>query len=247
MQKGICRICKENKDLSFEHIPPKVAYNKNTKYYSIPHIEILTSENILEFKPKGKLNQGGLGYYSLCQECNSFLGRTYVPAYSVLVNIGMDILSKYNVNFIHFTAENQFPLKILKQVLSMFICINEPWYTETYPEILNFVKNPNETNLPEKYKIYTYLNNEGQIRNWGWTMTNIHGVICELTFPPFGFVLQIDNKNPITKMTEITQFKNYDLDEQKNIEFTLFRHPTHLPIPLDYRSLKEISKTIRNE
>jgi hypothetical protein len=242
MEIGICRICKQYKELSFEHIPPKVAFNKNTKYYLIPNTEILTSKNFLEYKPSGKIKQGGIGCYCLCQECNSFLGRTYVPEFSALVNIGKDIVNKYKMNFIHFTAYKQFPLKILKQIISMFVCLNEPWYTEEYPELLNFIKNPNENILPEKYRVYIYLNNEGQIRNWGWTMSNIDGIFGELTFPPFGYILQINNEKPIRKLTEITNFKSYALNEQKDIEFTLFKHPTYSPIPLDFRTIKEINK-----
>ena len=45
---GICRLCKESKELSFEHVPPKAAYNKNTRYYSLPHLDVLTAANPLE-------------------------------------------------------------------------------------------------------------------------------------------------------------------------------------------------------
>jgi|TARA_B110000967_G_scaffold118945_1_gene121677 hypothetical protein len=33
---GICRICKKEKKLTFEHIPPKVAFNKNTRSAKSP-------------------------------------------------------------------------------------------------------------------------------------------------------------------------------------------------------------------
>ena len=244
MQKGICRICKESKLLSFEHIPPRVAFNKDTKYYSIPQVELLTSKDILEYKPKGKLNQGGIGDYCLCQECNSFLGRTYVPEFSIFANIAMDVVTKYDVNFIHLTAYNQFPLKILKQIVSMFVCINEIWYTKSYPELLNFIKDPNENYLPENFRISIFLNNEGQIRKWPFVMTSHHGKISELVFPPFGYILQLENQSPILKTTDITFFKNYKIDEVKDIEFTFFKNPTHLPLPIDFRNLDEIKKNI---
>ena len=41
MQNGICRICKRKTELSFEHIPPKAAFNKYTKFRSIPFLEYI--------------------------------------------------------------------------------------------------------------------------------------------------------------------------------------------------------------
>lgn len=243
MQIGTCRICKEEKELSFEHIPPKVAFNKHTKYRTAPFEEILNNGSNPDYKPKTKLKQGGVGYYCLCRDCNSFLGQTYVPDFFNLVNIGRDILDKVNPENVHFTANNQSPLKILKQIISMFICINEPWFTKEYHELLTFVKNPENQFLPDKYRVYMYLNNEGQIRNHGWMVTNIHGTVSEITFPPFGYVLRIGEQNPIVGHTEITNFKSISFDENRHIEFKMRKFPTYSPIPLDYRSRSEYFKT----
>ena len=237
-----CRICKEKQKLTFEHIPPKVAFNKNTRYYSIPFDEFAKSPNFIEHKPKGIVHQGGLGYHTLCKDCNGFLNKHYVRSFSKWANIGMDLVSRYDFNYVQFAASNQNPFRVLKQIISMFISMNKPWFTEEYVELLDFIKNPELKTLPEKYKIYHYLNNKGQIRNLSWTITNKHGIVCELTFPPFGYVLNIDSHTTIKHLTEISGWKNYSDDRNHIFDIGLYKYPTYLPIPLDYRTKSEIEK-----
>ena len=54
MTKGICHLCGKNTNLSFEHVPPKVAFNKNTKYVSVEFEDYIKSRNLLKDIPKGK-------------------------------------------------------------------------------------------------------------------------------------------------------------------------------------------------
>lgn len=53
---NICRICKKTKELTFEHIPPRSAFNKNVRYYEIPHEEYWTNciDYAINGKPYGK-------------------------------------------------------------------------------------------------------------------------------------------------------------------------------------------------
>nr|WP_319571018.1 hypothetical protein [uncultured Draconibacterium sp.] len=238
---GICKLCGEKKKLSFEHIPPKVAFNKTTRYYSFPSDEYYKSTNLLEFKPKGKIYQGGLGSYCLCKSCNSFLGQNYVRPFSDFVNIGMDINSKYDFTVVPFTAKNQKPLRILKQIASMFIAISDPILTKEYPDFLNFVLKPERQKLSDNFRFYLYLTNEGQYRQFGFpTMTNIHGFICELAYSPYGYVLNINNPNILPELTEITNFKNFSDERTHEFNILLNRLPTHLHMPLDFREIDEI-------
>lgn len=241
---GICKLCGKRKKLSFEHIPPKVAFNKTTKYYSFSQDEYYKSRDLLTFKPKGKVLQGGMGLHCLCKECNSFLGQNYVRPFSDFANIGMHLNYKYDFDFIQITAKNQNPLRVLKQITSMFICISDPTLTEEYPELLEFVLNPDKQELPEKYRFYLYLTKEnGQYRKFGFpTIISTHGIICELAFPPFGYVLNIDNENTIPYLTDVTNFKKYNDSRNHEFDITLLRLPTHLHIPLDFRTIKEIEK-----
>lgn len=49
----------KNTDLSFEHIPPKVAFNKYTKFRSVPFLEYAQNAHKTDYQPNAKLQQGG--------------------------------------------------------------------------------------------------------------------------------------------------------------------------------------------
>lgn len=246
---GFCKLCGEESQLTFEHIPPRVAFNKTTRYYSIPLEDYYTSENLLKFKPKGNVIQGGVGLYCLCKECNSFLGRHYVRAYSDFVNVGMNLVSRYQFDKILITVRNLNPLRILKQIASMFISISSSNIHVQCPEIIDFVRQPEKNELSEKYRFFMYLNNDGDYRKIAFpTITNQHGAISELAFPPFGFVLSvdiglklgIDSDFAFRQLTEITSFKNYKDNRENEFDILLNLLPTHFQLPLDYRDRNQI-------
>lgn len=248
---GLCRICGREKELSFEHVPPRVAFNKTTRHISVSMMDYARVDNPLQFIPKGKILQGGVGYYSLCRDCNSFLGRTYVPAYRKWVRSGYEIISKHKLDYIKYVALQLEPLKILKQIISMFVAINDEWYLKEYPELSEFVKDSNSNFLPEKYRVFLYLNSEGQSR-YSRHSTSSHpglGILnsTELTFPPFGYVLTFNFDHDIDKFVNITSFKNFSSDDIVDITLGLYRLPTYLPFPpLDYRSKQKIEQDVKD-
>ncbi len=226
--------------LNYEHFPPRSAFNKETRFFSIPQNDYF--DNFLEYingkKPKAKLKQGGLGDYCLCEDCNNFLGLKYVNDYVNFAKICYAVInSTDNFKAVEFIIKKEEVnlKKLLKQITSIFICNNDFWFTEANPELLEFVINEEYIDLPDKYRFYMYLNDEGQIKSGNWTFDNINGGLCEFTFPPFGFVLNIDNENRIMEVSEITSFKNYDFFLKEEFKMTLNKYPTYSPIPLDFR------------
>lgn len=250
MRRGIkigkCKLCLKTRELNFEHIPPRSAFNKETKYYTIDQTEYYKKAKEYAFenlKPKSRKEQGGVGKYCFCTECNSFLGSKYVRTYKQFAEIAMSIIysSDKNAKAYQFDISDINLLNFLKQVTAIFIASNNEIFSECYPELLEFVKNENSMKLPEKFRFYMYLNNEGQNRNGNIHYTNLYGAICEFTFSPFGFVLNIDNSNQLMKLTEITSFKNYDKNRKMlNAQIILNKYPTFYPFPMDYRSKEEL-------
>lgn len=244
MQNGICRICKRRTDLSFEHIPPKSAFNKYTKFRSIPFLEYVKNSHKEDYKPKAKLQQGGIGQYCLCRVCNSFLGINYVPEYFKMAQVGSSIFMTRTFDKAIFTTIDISPLRFLKQIVAMFICINNSEFTDNKPELLKFIKDTKEKKLPDMFRVFMYLNNVGQIRSLTKMYTNKHGYINELTFPPFGFVLSMDSIFSYP-LTEITHFKNFDKNYRDEVGFELLNLPTYSPYPGDYRTQEEINEAVR--
>lgn len=247
---GKCKLCGKVKEMTFEHVPPRVAFNKTTKHKSISMDDFSKIESVESFNPKGEILQGGIGYYVLCKDCNSFLGKNYVRSYENWVKSGYEVLSQGPSDYYKFIALNQTPLKILKQIISMFIVMNDDWFLEEYPELVQFVNNPSSNLLPDKFKVFLYLNNEGQFRycRHSTISTPEHGILncSELTFAPFGYVMTFKYDGEIPSMLNITDFKNLKPETTGSISLGLHRFPTFLPFPaLDYRSKEEIEAGIK--
>lgn len=144
-----------------------------------------------------------------------------------------------------------FPLRVLKQIISMFLSVNHDFpFREMYPELSKFVINRDEKYLDPKYKIYIYYNHEGTTRFHKWAQigdlkSQDYIKLTEISYPPFGFVLTLDN-SPMTekRLYDISFFSKYSYNEWADVNLKLNVLPTHLHIPFDYRSKKEILKAI---
>jgi hypothetical protein len=249
MQKGNCSLCGIFCDLTFEHVPPRSAFNKKTRYKAIPYEQVLKTDNILDAKFKGKIEQGGLGHYSLCSNCNSFLGLKYVNAYSAYSNSFIEFAKKEQFNYFEFTMHDFEAAKVLKQITSMFISLNNWQFSEANPEMREYVLNPENQDLPNKFRIFSYLKTEGDLRNSrisaiGDLKTSKTIVGTEIAFPPLGHLMTIDFEGTLPYHFELTNFKNYSINELVSVDFKIYRLPTYLPFLLDYRQKEEIEKTI---
>lgn len=208
---GICKLCKEEKPLTYEHIPPRSAFNKTTKFYELNSTEYY--QNAKDFsdgksKPNAKVNQGGLGNHCLCRSCNGYLDQKYVRDYKKFAEIAYAIISKHTYAKCYQIDISEINLlNFAKQIIAIFICQNNADFTKNHESLIDFVNNENSNNLPERYKIYMYLNDEGNIRSGNLMFTNIAGTICEFTFKPFGFVLSIDNAQQILELSHIQPYK----------------------------------------
>lgn len=249
MPEGLCRLCNKFGSLTFEHVPPKVTFNKRTRYQSIDILDYIKEKNPLNAKLKGKVEQGGLGYYSLCGQCNNFLGRTYVPDFEKYSNSFIDFAKKKEFNCFELTMHNFSALNVLKQIVSMFFSINNVAFSSNYRDLAEFVLDPTSNNIPKSYRIFNYLNTEGQFRSLPFSvLANLHSTGSvqgsEIAFPPLGHVLTFDFYGQLPFHQEITSFKDYGFNQLATIDLKIFRLPTYLPIFLDYRDRLTIEKTI---
>ena len=251
MKKGICRLCGKETELSFEHVPPKVAFNRNIKFTSIDFEDYIKTENPLTESPKGKIKQGGIGYNSYCKKCNSFLGSNYVPAYARWVEGGFEIL-KDTENAQHtYGIKDIEPLKIIKQIISMFLAINKDWYLKSYPELAQFVSNPKTRILPKRYRIFSYLTRAENVR---YMHHVTHGsfdknqiIQCsEIAYPPYGYVLTVDFDGDIEYLNDITAFKEFEYNKKSTLNINMFQLPTYMPFPLDYRAREKLEFDIND-
>lgn len=247
----VCRLCRQKKEMTFEHVPPRITFNKNTKYKEISFLDHLQSEDPFTIPSKGKLHQGGVGYYSFCRDCNSYLGRAFVPAFNAYSNSFIDLAKRNASNYFEIEMHDFEILKVLKHTISMFLAINSSDFSNHNPELSKFLLDKESNHLPEKYRVFLYLNSEGQLRNIplmfsGNFKTGISIAATEITFPPLGHVLTVNFNGQLPFHHEITHFRNTALGEKKSEIFKIFRLPTYLPLLLDYREKAFIQKTIED-
>ena len=247
MINGICSLCGEVKALNREHVPPKSAFNSKTRFSKIPFLDCVGSDNTFSFTAKGKQIQGGVTFESFCVDCNNFLGSKYVNSYKYWAHAGKEVfdkLSKEDYNLITFDIKEMYPLRVIKSILAMFLAVNHGRNVLSNNEVRKFLKDPESNQLPDRYRIYTYLNREGmpryiRVSTRGNFVTGENVTLTEITFPPYGYVLTIDSK--LNNLTEITSFKRCKYYEKKLIHCKVPILATHLPyLPLDYRSKDEI-------
>lgn len=255
---GDCRICGENGKLSFEHVPPEKAFNNNRRYYEaglMDLIEFKKESTDLKFdelykKRIAKLKQGGIGFYTLCERCNNDTGGWYGGDYVDWVIQSMSILlkSKGRPSLIYPTYF--YPLRVIKQIITMFFSLNPEGFSANHKELKKFILNKSTHGLSPKYKIYCYYNIEGVQRYIGGNLIgNVYHTetinLSELSFPPFGFVFTIDSEPPDSRLVDISHFAQFDYDRKMEFYQKFSVLPTHLPyIPGDYRSKSEIDNAI---
>lgn len=249
MIEGICRICGTKGKLSFEHVPPKAAFNNRRSVR-------VSFETALALGPdepvKGPIQQGGIGYHSLCPKCNNLTGKWYGKYFVDWCYQGMKILirarGKPTLIYMHYI----FPLAILKQIVAMFFSINPPGFSAVHSELADFVLNKEKKYLPPKYRFFVYFNTTGKFRTAGsagilrmssdFQSCDKPILISEIGYSPFGYVMTIDSEPPDRRLFEITHFSRYGYNEFKVMELSLPILPTHLIYPGDYRTKEEIAE-----
>lgn len=152
---GICAACGEEKELTFEHVPPRNSGNSSKAIQPNAYAFVERDDT------RGKQLQRGAGFYSLCEEHNNFFGTHYVEDF---VNINKYLVDE--IQSTYFSQQNtKLPykldveldingLKFSKAVVAMFVSLlNENFsYREAIDsdeELKYFEEFKNVTNLED--------------------------------------------------------------------------------------------------
>jgi hypothetical protein len=72
---GACTICQEFRDLTYDHIPPRIVGNTDP-------VMLIFALSAISGRPQENrplISQNGYKVRSICRECNSTIGREYDP------------------------------------------------------------------------------------------------------------------------------------------------------------------------
>lgn len=233
---GACHICGEYGFLSFEHIPPRSAFNNYP--VTLAKIDDLLSGEDLDIVT-GTKQQRGAGDYTLCPRCNNNTGTWYGPAFIDWTYQAALILSQTQGSPTLFYPYKIFPLRVIKQIICMFFSTNGERFREAQPELVKFVLDKNAKFIDPKINIYCFLNPSDRSRQTGIAgildiNSHTSKIISEIAFPPIGYVMTMHSASPDEKLFDISFFANYGYDEWKEFGFKLPVLPIYSPLPCDY-------------
>jgi hypothetical protein len=239
---GVCHLCGTNGPLSFEHVPPKRAFN-NKRVIKAKFQEVIGLGPDAQIK--GQFQQKGAGGYTLCPKCNNDTGSWYGSNFVDWCYQGLDILVRTGGNPSLIYINYLCPLRILKQIVTMFASTCSYDFGKYHPELVRFVLDPKRMYLSPKYRFFVYYNIEGIFRCTGISASlkiDSHKItaLSEISFPPYGYVMTIDSDPPDVRLIEITHFSKYRYGDFVVAPLKLHVLPTHLYFPGDYRTKDEI-------
>lgn len=251
-KNGKCHICGKNSKLTFEHVPPKSFFN-NQRVNIISGDEILKTLTRTNIKPwdtvglKYNIQQKGIGDYTLCEACNNYTGSKYAPEYIEFSKVGYKTLQDLKPdsnNIIRLTLHDVYPLRIIKQIITMFCSKFPESFLDKNTDLREFILNSKATKIDtSKFRISMYFNKYPITQFMGITILGTNNGIREIStmdIYPFGFVFEI-NPKPICSELDITEFANkYKYDEKKTIQIDLPVYERNTIIPLDYRTKDQI-------
>jgi hypothetical protein len=242
-----CHICGALGKLSFEHVPPRSAFNDH-RMLALSFDDFIGAENLDNVRG-GRVLQRGVGAYTLCGQCNNDTGSWYGAAYAEWAAQAMKILigtrGKASLEY----PFNLFPLRVLKQVACLFFSVNSPDFRLAHPDLVRFVLDKDSRAFPRNVKIYgfyTFSNRmrragvTGLAKGIGSTKISLH-LFSEITFPPFGFVMTFaDQEPPESGFCEISGLADFNyIDWRSCITMRLPVMPIYTWFPGDYRTREQ--------
>ncbi len=243
---GTCHLCGSIGKLSFEHVPPESAFNERRILRTT--FEKVVGAKSLDILP-GRVQQRGAGAFTLCEKCNSDTGSWYVPAYAEWALQAMRLLIGTAARPTLVYPYNLFPLRVLKQIICMFFSANGPNLQMRQPELVRFVLNKELRIFPAHIRIYAFYTFSNRSRSAGLTAV-VRGLgtsysntlmFSELTFPPFGFIMTVDNSPPpFDEFCEISSFSQFAYNDWRDaISMKLPVMPIYPGFPGDYRTREQ--------
>lgn len=237
---GTCHICGQFKRLSYEHLPPKSAGNKNTvKFYTFDDfITSYSHSNDNSHTSKPHIIQGGFQVPTICEDCNNKTGAYYVKAYSefakiVYCSLKENDCSNFLNHLINFECSLR-PLNFFKQVITMFCSILERPAIQSYG-LDKFVLDKNTNTLDgEPFSLHMYIvPNDSSITMspacYGIYNTDLHkyAMLAEFIAPPFGFVLNLTPSLAKLNLLDLSPLNDFKYNEVVKLKFELpFLKPT---------------------
>ena len=236
-----CKLCMKRPASSREHIPPRAT--SNIGEVEIIFIDAKSPTNQIKYKTIHSTN--GFWVPALCEKCNNKTGSRYGEAYKHFVlQFSEAVGFEESTEYVRVRLRNIYPLRILKQMFSMFLCATPFQPAPEWKDIREFVlkrDKPLPSNAPF---VYLYLNASkiGRIVPCCgiWDLfTRKTLVVSEITWPSVGIIFSFQDDEQLAKMANITEWGQFGFNDKISVTLTLPRLQVCTPYPLDFRTTIE--------
>jgi hypothetical protein len=233
LRLGKCHLCgKLDRVLTYEHVPAQSSFNSEAvETFGLEHWLSRDADGSMK---DGELQPRGAGAFTLCDPCNSRLtGSLYVPELKEWTTRGFGLFKDVikagaGANLVEAVFRQVHPAAFLKQVIAMLASINSADFMDHHPALREFVLNPDALGLPSRYQFYLAVTAPGTTlaRNGGLSARFIEGSwnavwVTDLVWPPFAYVMTIDEPAPYLAAGNITDFANRRRTDKVDVNLTL--------------------------
>jgi len=227
--RGTCRICGAFERLTYEHVPPRHAFNDEP----IKSYELGEWWNLQAGKPARYANeQRGAGDHLLCDRCNNHIcGTWYVPELCTWVRAvapvweaipegaGESLEAKIGLRHVR-------PALFAKQVIAMLLASTPEGFSSEHPELQHLVLERDARGLPDCYRLYLSLFKRCVARETGvYDVLTDFGVTVfravELSYPPFSYLLTIREGRIADRLGAISHFLDNGPDDEREVTLRL--------------------------
>jgi hypothetical protein len=229
-----CRICGWYGRLTFEHVPPQCAFNRSpARTYTLGQWMLFEAGQ----RARWENDQGGSGYYALCDTCNNERGgKWYVPEFQKWAYLGADIVNdirdhpdRGNVEAVTLKVRGSYPVRFVKQIVLMLLATNTNAFAADHEPLRRFVVERDARGMPDRYRLYLGIYDESFARHAGlYFPAHFDGVgirafaATDILYPPFSYTLTIDEPDGLpTREGDITRLTALGYEEQADVEFCL--------------------------
>lgn len=233
MKEGRCRLCRSDRLLSYEHIPPRSAFNAD-KVVGFENPEDFfgkTDEELNELLATAKkyYQQAGAGSYTLCRDCNSKLS-SYAHAYAFLCR-ELNHLSFFPMtSWIPHQVELDIrPLRVFKGLVASMISVAPQEFFDEDDMVKTFLEDRDSRDFDlSRYRISiaVYSRQYAMKRTSGWCgVSDIDAMMgkksgdlirsySEIQFHPVIAVLSHGNYGFDSRFYDIGHFLDYGFNDR---------------------------------
>ena len=248
-------------------MPPEAAFN-NHRVVGKHIFELINKDPDYYFDGKGHISQRGAGVYTLCEKCNPNTGAWYGDAFANFAHQSLDILKHVKGQPSLYYPFRIYPLRVIKQIITMFFSINKDQFRFSHPDLVKFVLNKNERYLSPDIQIFVYFTLGPHARYAGGTSISAIEInpdeigrdmlddmlnqyqrdypkshySSEIAFPPLSYVLSFGLEPLDNELTDISFFAKYPYDDWTSLHLKLPVNPVHTLYPGDYRSKEQLRR-----